>query len=185
MRYLYLRYSNNVYGYVRSIVRDDYEAEDITQHVFAKLMTVINRYEPRAVPFSRWLLRLAHNAAVDYLRSRTALPCEEIRLGREETDEGDADRLGTLMGALATLPEEQRNVLVLRHLVGLTPGEIAERMGKTRKLDPWPTPPRPWSVAGRALGARRGTRDKRKGSGMISRELAPRRQSGTAWKPAI
>ena len=116
---------------VRSIVRDDYEAEDITQHVFAKLMTVINRYEPRAVPFSRWLLRLAHNAAVDYLRSRTALPCEEIRLGREETDEGDADRLGTLMGALATLPEEQRNVLVLRHLVGLTPGEIAERMGKT------------------------------------------------------
>jgi len=131
LRYLYLRYSNNVYGYVRSIVRDDYEAEDITQHVFAKLMTVINRYEPRAVPFSRWLLRLAHNAAVDYLRSRTALPCEEIRLGREETDENDADRLGTLMGALATLPEEQRNVLVLRHLVGLTPGEIAERMGKT------------------------------------------------------
>ncbi len=83
------------------------------------------------MPFSRWLLRLAHNAAVDYLRSRTALPCEEIRLGREESDEGDADRLGTLMGALATLPEEQRNVLVLRHLVGLTPGEIAERRGKT------------------------------------------------------
>jgi RNA polymerase sigma-70 factor (ECF subfamily) len=131
LRYLYLRYANNVYGYVRSIVRDDYEAEDITQHVFAKLITVINRYEARAVPFSRWLLRLAHNAAVDHLRSRNALPCEEIRLGREETDEDDADRLGTLVGALANLPEEQRSVLVLRHLAGLTPGEIAERMGKT------------------------------------------------------
>ena len=99
LRYLYLRYSNNVYGYVRSIVRDDYEAEDITQHVFAKLMTVINRYEPRAVPFSRWLLRLAHNAAVDYLRSRTALPCEEIRLGREETCASSARRRSPTIGS--------------------------------------------------------------------------------------
>ena len=39
VRYLYLRYADNVYGYVREIVRDDYEAEDVTQHVFAKLMT--------------------------------------------------------------------------------------------------------------------------------------------------
>src|SRR5665809_153262 len=35
-RFLYLRYVDNVYGYVRSIVRDDYEAEDVTQHVFTK-----------------------------------------------------------------------------------------------------------------------------------------------------
>ena len=45
VRYLYLRYSDNVYGYVRSIVRDDYEAEDITQHVFAKLMAVLPKDE--------------------------------------------------------------------------------------------------------------------------------------------
>src|SRR4051812_13807322 len=38
IRYLYLRYADNVYGYVRSIVRDPHEAEDLTQHVFAKLM---------------------------------------------------------------------------------------------------------------------------------------------------
>ena len=49
VRFLYLRYADNVYGYVRSIVRDDYEAEDVTQHVFAKLMTVIGKYEQRDV----------------------------------------------------------------------------------------------------------------------------------------
>jgi RNA polymerase sigma-70 factor (ECF subfamily) len=131
LRYLYLRYANNVYGYVRSIVRDDYEAEDITQHVFAKLITVINRYEPRAVPFSRWLLRLAHNAAVDYLRSGSPLPCEEIRTESEEADEGRSERLGSLFSALAVLSDDQRKVLVLRHLAGLSPGEIASHMGKT------------------------------------------------------
>ena len=41
LRLLYVRYSDNVYGYVRCIVRDEKEAEDLTQHVFLKLITVI------------------------------------------------------------------------------------------------------------------------------------------------
>src|SRR5271167_4806830 len=45
LRLLYVRYSDNVYGYVRSIVRDEKEAEDLTQHVFLKLITVIGKYE--------------------------------------------------------------------------------------------------------------------------------------------
>src|SRR6187431_2457360 len=49
LRYLYIRYADNVYGYVASIVRDDYEAEDVTQHVFAKLITVIGKYQERDV----------------------------------------------------------------------------------------------------------------------------------------
>ena len=59
MRMLYLRYADNVYGYVCSIVRDEHEAEDVTQQVFAKLMTAIARYEPRSVPFSAWILRIS------------------------------------------------------------------------------------------------------------------------------
>jgi RNA polymerase sigma-70 factor, ECF subfamily len=43
----------------------------------------------------------------------------------------DADRVLTVREALAALPEEQREVLILRHLVGLTPGQIADRMGRT------------------------------------------------------
>jgi RNA polymerase sigma-70 factor (ECF subfamily) len=43
----------------------------------------------------------------------------------------DLDRAETVRAALAALPEEQREVVVLRHVVGLTPGEIADRMGRT------------------------------------------------------
>jgi RNA polymerase sigma-70 factor, ECF subfamily len=131
VRFLYLRYADNVYGYVRSIVRDDYEAEDVTQHVFAKLMTVVGKYEQRSVPFTAWILRLAHNVAIDHVRSRRAIPAAEVRGPDERTDEQDEDRARDLRSALAALPVEQRDVVVLRHVVGLTPGEIADRLGRT------------------------------------------------------
>jgi len=132
VRYLYLRYSDNVYGYVRSIVRDDFEAEDVTQQVFAKLMTAIGKYQERDVSFSAWIMRVARNVAVDHLRRRRAIPCEEVR-ELEPGAEDDASRSRSMMlrDALASLPEEQREVIVLRHLVGLSPGEIAGRLGRT------------------------------------------------------
>src|ERR687883_523103 len=79
LRFLYLRYADNVYGYICSIVRDEHEAEDVTQHIFAKLLTALDRYEPRVVPFSAWILRVAHNAAIDHMRARRPVPCEEVR----------------------------------------------------------------------------------------------------------
>jgi len=132
VRFLYLQYADNVYGYVRSIVRDDFEAEDVTQQVFAKLMTAIDKYQAREVSFSAWIMRVARNVAVDHLRRRRAVPCEEVR-ELEPTAEEDAARNRSLMlrDALAALPEEQREVVVLRHLVGLSPGEIAGRLGRT------------------------------------------------------
>ena len=132
LRYLYVHYADHVYGYVASIVRDDYEAEDVTQHVFAKLMTVLPKYEPREVPFSAWILRVARNVAVDHMRQRRAIPCEEVRELQPGAEE-DASRSRSMMlrDALAALPEEQREVIVLRHLVGLSPGEIAGRLGRT------------------------------------------------------
>ncbi len=132
LRYLYLRYADNVYGYVCSIVRDEYEAEDVTQHIFAKLTASLARYEPRVVPFSAWILRVAHNAAIDHVRMRRPVPVEEVRPA-DATDDGDGgrERFADLRLALAALPAEQRDVIVLRFLVGLTPGEVAERMGRS------------------------------------------------------
>src|SRR5437763_11031944 len=78
LRFLYVSYAHNIYGYVRSIVRDDHEAEDITQHVFAKLMTRIGRYDDRGVPFFAWLLRLARNVAIDHLRGNRMTPTETV-----------------------------------------------------------------------------------------------------------
>jgi RNA polymerase sigma-70 factor (ECF subfamily) len=129
IRYLYLRYSDNVYSYVRAILRDDHEAEDVTQHVFAKLMVVITKYEQRSAPFAGWILRLAHNAAIDHLRGRRrTTPAEEI-FGEDDRVHDDIDRGACLREALSTLPEEQRRVVVLRHVVGLTPPEIAAETG--------------------------------------------------------
>ena len=130
-RFLYLRYVDNVYGYVRSIVRDDYEAEDVTQHVFTKLITTLPKYEQREVPFAAWILRVARNVAVDHMRARRAIPCEEVRELEPQHESTAEDSSLTLREALASLPEDQRQVIVLRHLVGLSPGEIAGRLGKT------------------------------------------------------
>src|ERR1700733_11729557 len=131
IRVLYLRYKDNVYGYVLSFVRDPHEAEDITQHVFLKLMSVIHKYRAREVPFTSWLLRVARNVALDHMRRRRAVLCEEVYDASHQSDDSGDDRRRGLEQALELLPEEQRNVIVLRHLVGLTPGEIAERMGRT------------------------------------------------------
>jgi RNA polymerase sigma-70 factor (ECF subfamily) len=131
VRFLYLRYKDNVYGYVLSIVREPHEAEDCTQQVFMKLISVIHKYEPRAVPFTAWILRVSRNIAIDHLRQRRAVPCEEVFEPTRPTDETSRERRWGIEAALDTLPEDQRDVVVLRHLVGLTPGEIASRMGRT------------------------------------------------------
>ncbi|MGI8778897.1 MAG: RNA polymerase sigma factor [Solirubrobacteraceae bacterium] len=131
LRFLYLRYADNVYGYVCSIVRDEYEAEDVTQHIFAKLMTALGRYEPRVAPFSAWILRVAHNAAIDHVRMRRPVPCEEVRSPELQDDASGRERFADLRLALDALPPEQRNVIMLRFLVGLSPREIAERLGRS------------------------------------------------------
>jgi RNA polymerase sigma-70 factor, ECF subfamily len=133
LRFLYLRYADNVYGYVCSIVRDEFEAEDVTQHIFAKLMTALARYEPGVVPFSAWILRVAHNAAIDHVRTRRPLPLEDVHPPDVATDDGahGRERFADLRLALAALPAEQRDVIVLRFLVGLTPREVAEHLGRS------------------------------------------------------
>jgi RNA polymerase sigma-70 factor, ECF subfamily len=131
IRVLYLRYKDNVYGYVLSFVHDHHEAEDITQQVFLKLISVIHKYRPREVPFTSWLLRVARNVALDHIRQRRSVPCDEVSEMGHESDESGSELRQGLEQALKALPEDQRNVIVLRHLVGLTPCEIAARMGRT------------------------------------------------------
>lgn len=130
--FLYARYADDVCGYVRSIVHDQHEAEDITQHVFAKLIRVIGKYEEREVPFFAWILRVSRNVAVDHIRRQRSIPVEEVRAVEDGGDgAADSERMNDLKDALATLPRDQREVLVLRHFAGLSPTEIAERTGRT------------------------------------------------------
>ncbi len=145
IRFLYIRYKDNVYGYVLSILRDQHEAEDVTQHVFLKLMSVIHKYQPREVPFTSWMLRVARNVAVDHLRQRRPMPVEEVYEPSQQADDSGRDRRWGIEQALEELPEDQRGVVVLRHLVGLSPGRDRRPDGSHRGVGTRPAP----SCAGR------------------------------------
>jgi RNA polymerase sigma-70 factor, ECF subfamily len=131
LHFLYLRYAPDVQRYVNSVVHDSHEAEDITQGVFAKLITTIAKYEQREVPFTAWILRVARNAALDHMRAKRAIPTEDVRVADTGQAQVGIDRSRALRQALERLPDDQREVLVLRHVVGLSPLEIAETIGKT------------------------------------------------------
>ena len=131
LHHLYAQYADNVYSYVYTIVRNHHEAEDVTQQVFAKLLGALERYEDRGAPFLSWLLRLARNAAIDHLRARRAVPMPEPLEHADDVASADHDRLATLRSALDALPSDQREIIVLRHLAGLAPHEIAARLQRS------------------------------------------------------
>src|SRR3954469_6831241 len=150
MRALYVRFSGGVHVYVARIVPQR-DAEDFTQQVFAKLLTELDRYRPGEAPFAAWVLRVARNLAIDHLRRSRLVPCEgvrgaadvrprrgsrvvrweRVRGAADVADEAARECADSLREALAGLTADQRNVLILRHLVGLSPTEIAEQLGRT------------------------------------------------------
>lgn len=131
LAFLYVRYADDIQRYVRSIVHDHQLAEDVTQQVFAKLIVVIGKFEERGLPFFAWMLRVARNVAVDEMRKQHPIPVEEVR-GEETSERGlGRERARDLTDALQAIAPAQREVLVLRHLGGLSPGEIATRTGRT------------------------------------------------------
>ena len=131
LRYLYIRYADSVFGYVRGIVRDEGDAEDITHQLFAKLVTILPKYERQEVPFSAWILRVSRNLAFDHIRHRRTVPCDEVRATERDYDDMARQRSLGLREALASLPQEQRAVILLRHVLGMSPSEIAARLGKS------------------------------------------------------
>jgi RNA polymerase sigma-70 factor (ECF subfamily) len=131
LHFLYVRFADDVGAYAQSIVRDPHVAEDITQLVFAKLIKAIVKYERRDVPFGAWLIRVSRNVALDHLRASRQIPLAEVRTSDEGGEQVGFERALCLREALHRLPANQREVLVLRHVAGLSPREIAERLGKT------------------------------------------------------
>ena len=130
LRLLYLLYADNVFGYVLSIVHDEHDAEDITSEVFARLPRALTHYRVSSTPFVAWLLRVARNAALDYLRAQRSVPLAEVPASAR-TELHAHERLDDLRAALEALPADQRQVMVLRLIAGLTPAEVAERIGRS------------------------------------------------------
>lgn len=131
LRELYVRYSQGVYGYVRSIVGDDHEAEDVTQQVFLKLMTALPAFASGRAQFSAWLLRVARNTAIDHLRRRRHTVASDPLTWRTGATEADAVSGQSLRDVIGALSHDQCQVLLLRQVLGLTPHQVAERLGKS------------------------------------------------------
>ena len=131
LRLLFLLYADNVFGYVLAIVRDEHDAEDVTSEVFARLPRALTRYRVSSTPFAAWLLRVARNAALDHLRAQRSVPLAEVHASGETAETQARERLADLRSALEALPEDQRQVILLRLVAGMAPGEIAERLGRS------------------------------------------------------
>jgi RNA polymerase sigma-70 factor, ECF subfamily len=118
--------------YVRTIVWNRWDAEDVTQEVFVKILMALDQFDPSRAAFSAWTLRVARNAAIDHLRR------EQSRAGWCELDQRTAvDDVGQRCGeslrqVLGELNHRQREVLVLRALAGFTPHEVAKGVQATR-----------------------------------------------------
>jgi RNA polymerase sigma-70 factor, ECF subfamily len=129
--FLYSRFADDVCRYATSILHDSHEAEEVTQQVFTKLFSIICKYEQREVPFLAWMLRVTRNVAMDELRRRRTIPVAEVRLADERLPRRGRSDGRELLAALRALPLAQREVLVLRHVVGLSPAEIAAETGRS------------------------------------------------------
>src|SRR5688572_27768533 len=106
------------------VVHDAAAAEDIAQEAFLAAVRTLDRFD-RGRPFGPWLHRIVVNRAIDWARARQ-LRAETELLDVVAAPPEPEPVDGSLVGALATLPPDHRAVIVLRHLLEYTPGEIAE-----------------------------------------------------------
>jgi RNA polymerase sigma-70 factor (ECF subfamily) len=134
---LYALYFPRVYRYILARTGNSYDAEDLTEEVFMKVLEAIERFEWREAPFSAWLFRIAHNAVIsqrrkDGARGRSAPLTEGLALDSQGPDELVENRLALreIMNAAQKLPEAQRQVIALRFGAGLSVAETARAMNK-------------------------------------------------------
>jgi RNA polymerase sigma-70 factor (ECF subfamily) len=120
-----------VHAHVLRVLKDLDDADDVTQQVFAKLLTGMDRYRPGEAPFIVWVLRVARNAAIDHLRQVRAVPVDAVDERGAGDDRAAEEVRAALRAALGALPQGQREVLLLTHVVGLAPHEIATTLGCT------------------------------------------------------
>jgi RNA polymerase sigma-70 factor (ECF subfamily) len=135
------RHQQRVFSLVGGILRRPEDVEDVAQQVFLKAYLGIKRFDQRAA-FSTWLYKIAVNECWDYLRKKKVRPLVyEADLSEEQVSrldgivsssrppEGPSDRAEAreiLDRMLATLPEQDRQLLVLKEMAGFSVQELAE-----------------------------------------------------------
>jgi len=135
---IYEAYFDKIYRYIALRIRNEMEAEDLTQQVFMKMLHSISAYKSQGVPFSSWLYRIAHNQVVDFLRQRNkkatvdieGLPLQDTANDPQSLIELDCD-IKELKQAMQNLTASQQEVLSLRFTGDMPIAQCAEVMGKS------------------------------------------------------
>ncbi|ERM82147.1 RNA polymerase subunit sigma-24 [Rhodonellum psychrophilum GCM71 = DSM 17998] len=136
------KYKSKVLTTIYLIVKDQGVAEDLLQDVFIKVIYTLNAdgYNEEG-KFQPWLMRIAHNLAIDYFRKSRRYPTIIMEDGEslfntlkfaEETIEDlqiKEDTLAMIRKLIEELPETQKEVLIMRHYNDLSFQEIAEQTG--------------------------------------------------------
>ena len=132
---LYDRYGRLVYSVALRILQDHGAAEEVTQDVFVRCWSGIDRYQPERIRLVSWLLTIAHHRAIDELRSRRGksqrreISADHMHLlTANEPAIDDALLRGEIRVALAALPQPQREVIELIFWGGLTRREAAAQL---------------------------------------------------------
>jgi RNA polymerase sigma factor (sigma-70 family) len=124
---LYRRYAHRLAAYGSHLLGDAASGDDVAQAAMLKAYGALRdgRLPDRMKP---WLFRIAHNAAIDLVARRRELSTETL----PEQPSGEREPFaGALVEALATLPDRQRRVYVLREVHGLRIDETAAELGLT------------------------------------------------------
>jgi RNA polymerase sigma-70 factor (ECF subfamily) len=136
---LYRRYLDRVYSYAFYQLGDHHDAEDATERTFLAALAALPSFRDEGASFRAWLFRIAHNTVANARRTRHRRRTEPLPDGFDRpAPDADparlvarAEELRRVLAALAELPEERRQVVVLRFVDGLTSGEIGEVLGRS------------------------------------------------------
>jgi RNA polymerase sigma-70 factor (ECF subfamily) len=131
---LYERYVDQIFAYAHTLTRNRELAEDVTAATFAKAIEDLPRFEWRGVPYSAWLYRVASNLVARQARRPAWVDIDTHQPIDHLTPEVIAeqrDREATVRSAVALLPDDQRQAVLLRFGGELRNREIAEIMGRS------------------------------------------------------
>ena len=130
-RALMMRLTPRVLGYATRLLGDRTEAEDVAQEAMLRLWKIAPDWRQGEAKVSTWLYQVVSNLCTDRLRKRRTVALDAVAEpedGRATAVETmiDVERAAALEAGLATLPERQRQAVILRHLEGATNPEIAD-----------------------------------------------------------
>jgi RNA polymerase sigma-70 factor (ECF subfamily) len=130
---IYRRYLDRVYGYAFYQLGDHHDAEDVTERIFLAAFRALPEYTDQGATFRAWLFRIAHNTIANAHRSRARRRTEPLPEGFERAAPNAdpagqvalADELREIRRVVAQMPDDRRQVILLRFVDDLTTAEIA------------------------------------------------------------